>query len=487
MPGPLSEAHAEYESECESCHTNFKKEAMTTLCLDCHKDVAKDLLDMTGFHGRSQPSLTNSCDGCHTEHEGRDFDIVGLAADSFNHSDTDFALEGAHQTADCASCHEKEEKFRDASSACFSCHQDKDIHSGALGEQCESCHQPQTWHSVLPFDHDTTDFPLVGRHLDLSCTSCHVNQQYEFSSHTCVDCHKISDVHNGANGRDCGSCHSPQDWRKLDFDHDETDFPLRGKHQDIPCHACHLENQERKDAPQECHGCHANDDVHLGRNGEKCETCHDTSQWQNIAFDHDKDTDFPLTGNHIGLSCTQCHTGKVHDSIARDCAGCHMADDVHNDPSMAVCGTCHNTLGWDEISEFDHDFTALPLIGMHQIVPCENCHIGNQFAGTKGECLACHKKDDVHEGSMGNECNQCHSPNAWNIWQFDHERFSGYALEGKHEDLACESCHLPGSNPGRVSSQCGSCHRGQDIHNGGFGEQCGRCHNTTNFFELSIQ
>ena len=38
------------------------------LCLDCHKDVAKDVHGKAGFHGRIREPV---CRTCHTEHKGR--------------------------------------------------------------------------------------------------------------------------------------------------------------------------------------------------------------------------------------------------------------------------------------------------------------------------------------------------------------------------------------------------------------------------------
>jgi len=53
MPGPLASAHAKYESECATCHVRFERSGQTPLCLDCHKEIARDLAAKTGFHSRS--------------------------------------------------------------------------------------------------------------------------------------------------------------------------------------------------------------------------------------------------------------------------------------------------------------------------------------------------------------------------------------------------------------------------------------------------
>ena len=54
MPGDVSEAHAKFEQDCDQCHGTFKKERQDQLCLDCHdhKEVARDIKTLSGFHGR---------------------------------------------------------------------------------------------------------------------------------------------------------------------------------------------------------------------------------------------------------------------------------------------------------------------------------------------------------------------------------------------------------------------------------------------------
>ena len=138
--------------------------------------------------------------------------------------------------------------------------------------------------------------------------------------------------------------------------------------------------------------------------------------WSKVWFNHADETGFPLTGKHKQLACTQCHSGALSDALPRDCATCHSSDDPHNNPDMKVCATCHVTDDWHTINLFDHNFTRFPLVGIHQIVACQNCHIGNQFIGTDMECVACHKADDHHKGALGKECSTCHTPNDWSLW-----------------------------------------------------------------------
>jgi hypothetical protein len=485
MPGELIEGHAKWETQCETCHSNFSKKEMTKLCLDCHKDIAKDRISKTGFHGQDKLAANNSCNSCHKDHQGRKANILGNLPDNFDHNSTRFALLGVHQTTNCNSCHQDNKPFRDTESSCVSCHLENDVHKNALGNQCESCHQPEQWKKLLPFDHSKTDFALKGAHMQTNCNSCHIGQQFSITDTSCVSCHKAADVHAGTNGNQCSNCHNEQSWKKVNFDHDKTDFPLKGSHLEVSCQACHKNENDTKKLPLTCNGCHANSDVHLGRNGTECDTCHNNQKWDQVKFNHNKDTDFQLTGHHQNLECSQCHTGALKDPIARDCASCHLADDIHKNDNMKVCSLCHTTENWKTTSQFDHDFTDFPLLGMHQIAACETCHVNSQFSAIDRSCGSCHL--DAHEGALGTECSQCHNPNAWNIWHFDHDTQTQFELDGKHKNLECNSCHIPGSKPTATPTSCGSCHKNQDIHNGEFGSQCGQCHNTSNFFELFIQ
>lgn len=487
MPGEVIQGHAEIEARCDDCHASFEKSAMSNLCLDCHDDIRADRESRNGFHGQSPLAGSKPCNTCHTDHLGRQADIIAMQMDSFDHQWTRFPLEGKHSLLACNNCHEAGEKYREAEPKCVSCHQKDDYHKEALGKDCETCHTPRNWQTRLEFDHSTTDFPLRGSHTKVACSGCHAGQVYEFAEKTCVSCHKAADVHSGKNGKQCDTCHSVDRWEKRIFDHSKTDFPLVNKHLEIPCRACHSNGVVEDTTSSACSNCHKNDDIHLGRNGDRCETCHRTTGWPNVQFDHGKETHFPLTGSHMKAACTQCHSGALSDPLPRDCASCHAADDIHKTAEMSVCATCHITQAWKIINRFDHHFTDFPLVGMHQLVPCEGCHIANQFVGTDAKCVSCHKSDDHHQGALGEQCQTCHSPNAWNLWQFDHEKVTGYELLGSHAGVACDACHRPGSDPQNTPTICGRCHERQDIHNGGFGQNCGKCHSQSKFFELILQ
>ena len=126
MPGPLTAAHAKEEKNCEACHSSFDKSAQNSLCLACHEAIAADREAREGFHGRSDLASTASCKSCHTDHKGRDYNIVPLDQDIFDHASADFALSGKHASTPCEGCHQADTKFRETPDECYACHQEQD-------------------------------------------------------------------------------------------------------------------------------------------------------------------------------------------------------------------------------------------------------------------------------------------------------------------------------------------------------------------------
>ena len=137
MPGKLTTAHAKYEENCTNCHDRSDRGRQPQLCLSCHKDVAADVAAKRGFHGRlTGASTLMQCKACHSEHLGRDADIVKFSRDQFDHEHTDFPLHGAHAAVTCDSCHAKGKLFSAAPSDCYTCHRAQEPHEGRLGRDC---------------------------------------------------------------------------------------------------------------------------------------------------------------------------------------------------------------------------------------------------------------------------------------------------------------------------------------------------------------
>jgi hypothetical protein len=367
------------------------------------------------------------------------------------------------------------------------CHKKDEPHEGKLGRECDSCHDATTW-SHATYDHDKTSFPLRDKHVDVPCTACHFGNHYKDTPRECVSCHAPDDIHRGERGAKCGDCHATTGWKTAKFDHKkETGFGLEGAHATIDCQDCHRSGNLKDKLPRECVGCHQGQDSHAGRLGNDCGKCHGNEKWKPSTFDHDRDTHWKLTGRHIKVDCHSCHTASVTtQKLPTDCASCHRASDVHVGELGAQCDQCHTTEGWRAGVSFDHDLTKYPLLGLHVAVSCEQCHTTRKYRDAGLECIDCHKKDDVHKGSLGVACAKCHSPNGWRMWEFDHGKETGFALTGAHAKLVCAGCHKQPADEVKLNPTCLSCHEQDDVHLGQYGRQCQRCHSTLTFKGASL-
>jgi hypothetical protein len=487
MPGKVIEGHADLEADCKNCHVRFNKAAQTGLCLDCHKDVARDVQQHRGHHGRIEEQ---ECRVCHTDHKGRAMNIAPLDEKTFDHRLTDFELKNAHASPKvaCRDCHKPKTKHRDAPSDCYACHKKDDKHKGSLGNKCEDCHTDVNWKKTK-FDHSKTKFPLTGKHVDVACKACHSDPKFKGAPLACVACHKKDDDkkgHRGKFGNKCETCHTDRDWKSTKFDHDrDTKYPLKGRHIQTKCASCHTGVLYKDKTPTTCVACHRKDDDrkgHKGKFGDKCQSCHVEKDWKAVTFNHDRDTKYALKGKHVQAKCTACHKGTLYrDKTPTACFSCHEKDDKHKGQEGKQCESCHNERSWKE-TRFDHGLSRFPLLGKHAKVECKKCHLTPAFKDAKSECIACHKKDDKHKLRLGPQCEQCHNARDWSQWNFDHDRRTNYKLDGKHKGLHCHACHTrPMTGKVRASSLCAACHTEDDVHNGGFGRLCEHCHVTDSF------
>ncbi len=305
MPGKLIEGHSRYETKCETCHEKLNRDQQNDLCLACHdhRNIATDMKEKKGFHGRSAVVSKVSCSHCHTDHKGRKEDVVLFDAESFDHTVSDFKLKGKHQVIACSGCHRTEDKYSQAPLECIDCHKNDQPHEDRLGKECDKCHTNKQW-SELEFDHDKdTDFVLKEKHTELACNICHVEKRYKNIPKTCVACHQVNDSHRGRNGKKCETCHRLDDWKRVRFDHEkETKFSLTGIHKKTQCYNCHTKKiYSKKKLPKDCYSCHRLNDGHKGANGDKCEKCHSTESWEKQKFNHDKDTKYSLKGGTTSL------------------------------------------------------------------------------------------------------------------------------------------------------------------------------------------
>ena len=486
MPGELTEAHAELEKECGNCHLRFERKQQRALCLDCHDEIAADIESKSGFHGMDRRAKRSTCANCHTDHEGRDADIIGLDENRFDHDLTRFPLLGGHADQQCGDCHAPDVRRRDTPSNCFSCHEGDDAHAGTLGTQCGDCHTPEGWLNV-EFDHDTTGFSLIGNHQGPGCLDCHADDTFQDTPTTCYSCHAEDDAHDGRSGTECGNCHSPVGWHETSFNHErDTQFSLDGMHAEQACDSCHSADPFSDSLSTTCVSCHEDDDNHDRHFGGTCDTCHATSGWPDVHFDHDVDTGHALLGAHADAECTACHIEPIFDaSPGTNCLACHEDDDAHSSSMGMRCTDCHTELSWQDDVFFDHGLTRFPLLGNHVDLECDSCHESHVFRDAPEMCVDCHREDDAHDGRFGEKCAFCHNPVAWPQWMFDHDVQTGFTLDGAHENVACENCHRSTLTMQMSLGQyCSDCHRSDDIHDGEFGPDCARCHTSDSFRDV---
>ncbi|MDR2195201.1 MAG: cytochrome C [Gallionellaceae bacterium] len=488
-PGKVIQGHAKIESECARCHKKFDKAAQSSLCGDCHKEAGQDMRERRGYHGRIQTS--QECKTCHTDHKGRNARIVIFDAEKFDHAQTEFQLKGGHlgEKASCKACHPAEKKYREAPSACISCHQKDDKHKGGLGNDCASCHLDSDWKKT-GFDHDKTRYPLTGKHVDVKCAACHLNGQYKNTPTSCSACHQKDDerTHRKRFGQKCETCHTDRNWKEILFNHDKTRYALRGGHRIAKCAACHTGELYKEKLQTACLSCHKKDDerTHKGKFGAKCESCHTEQKWKDIGFDHDKDTKYRLLGKHRDAKCAACHKDTLYkDKVSSDCYACHEKDDKHKGQQDKKCESCHNETAWNK-AKFDHATSRFPLTGRHVQTECKRCHASVTFKDAGRTCWACHQKEDTHKRRLGMECETCHNTRDWKVWDFDHDK-TRFRLEAGHKDLSCDKCHrLPMNGKVVASGICGDCHASNDPHGGGFGRQCESCHEASSWKRIKV-
>lgn len=476
MPGKVIAGHAKYEQECANCHVKFNKAAQDGLCLDCHKEVARDVRTKQGYHGRLQP---DSCRSCHTDHKGRDVNIVRFDEKAFDHAKSDFALAGAHPRVACRSCHAAGKKYREAPGGCDGCHRKDDKHKGALGPKCADCHTESNWKDAR-FDHGKTRFALIFRHTDVPCKDCHANNVYMDTATTCVGCHRKDDKqHRGRVGDKCEACHTAKDWRDVAaFQHDrDTRYALRGKHRSAKCESCHTATPPREKLPASCIGCHKADDKHNATLGAGCADCHTERSWREAKYEHELSV-FKLRGKHRDVECKDCHRDpKSYKGTAQTCIGCHRKDDTHKDRYGDKCANCHTEKSWRDIV-FRHDRdTKYALTGRHAQTKCDSCHSRHVYRDKLAtDCHACHKKDDKHREQLGRQCEQCHDAVDWKkTVRFDHNK-SRFPLLGRHARVECKSCHATPAYKD-AKRECVACHEKEDTHKRTLGTDCAACHN----------
>ena len=214
----------------------------------------------------------------------------------------------------------------------------------------------------------------------------------------------------------------------------------------------------------------------------------------------------PVIRGHVKAEeqCASCHVR--FDRAAQDgrCAECHkeVGQDIksragfHGRQKPQACRSCHTDHKGRDVQiapldkkSFDHKQTDWVLQGAHAPLDCAKCHTGGKrWAEAPQECNACHRKDDVHKGSLGAKCADCHTENRWTEAKFDHDT-TKFVLKGKHVDVKCRDCHRAGQPYADAPETCVGCHRADDRdkgHKGRYGDKCESCHDAKSWRGISF-
>lgn len=481
-PGELSKDHLELEGilNCTQCHVLGGK-VSNNKCLTCHDEIKSLIGQNRGYHASTE-AKNKECASCHSDHHGRNFDLVRFDEDNFRHGLTGYDLTGVHQRIDCRDCHQPdfivdtdlkrdEDTFLGIEQECLSCH--ADYHQKTLSKDCASCHSTEEFSPAPDFDHNNTEFALRGKHIEVECVDCHEKETRngrDFQRFTgikfgkCIDCHE--DPHENNFGTNCTDCHKEASFSVTKslayFDHTKTGFELRGKHRKVECKQCHTSRFTDPLPHNTCNACHR--DYHHGQFTDRgitpdCAECHTVNGFEVTLYtieDHNNSR-FPLEEAHLATPCYACHKPDNRwnfKSVGERCVDCH--EDVHAGyidekyyPDQS-CTSCHLVTNWKE-NVFNHDLTDFELEGVHTTENCMSCHGSDDanavsryenFQDLVSTCSSCH--DDIHnrqfEKGGDTDCATCHGYDSWEIARFNHNR-ARFKLEGQHRQVACGECH----------------------------------------------
>lgn len=382
------------KTDCVACHTDYHQKTLSQVCSDCHNDEkfkpaskfdhVKTKYPLNGKHKEvacaecHKVSQRNgqkfqefkglkfaNCTPCHTDvhnnkfgpkctdcHNNESFTAVG-GVQNFNHSKTNFPLEGKHQSVTCKACHKVKLTTPLYYKRCTDCHTDyhtKQFEKGGIAPDCSTCHSVNGFvgSSFTIEKHNLSSFPLKGAHIATPCFVCHKKtEKWKFREigSKCGDCH--TDIHKNYISEQyypqssCSNCHNESRWNAVTFDHSITKFVLDGAHKNQTCRDCHFNkektgysNQKFAGTTVNCSGCHT--DIHFRQfdtsSGTDCSSCHNSQAFIPASkFDHNNSR-FKLDGKHLNVPCIKCHN-QISDQGTKytlyktnkiKCEDCHL-------------------------------------------------------------------------------------------------------------------------------------------------------------------
>jgi hypothetical protein len=285
-------------------------------------------------------------------------------------------------------------------------------------------------------------------------------------------------------GGDCAACHTAP-W-------DPTPMAQR-------CLDCHSDTAADLSDPTSLHGALQAQGADMD-----CQQCHTEHRGPAASltfvdmttFPHDV-VGFSLAGHSLRLDgspfdCQDCHTESLARFDVLTCGDCHRQGDpafmqTHVADFGTDCLACHDGIDSYGRANFDHS-RVFALTGKHADVTCSGCHAGARTAAdlqaTPTDCIACHARDDAHDGQFGQDCAACHVTTDWRDATFDHS-LTAFPLTGQHTAVECTACHIDQVFRGTPTT-CVACHAQDDAHDGQFGQDCAACHVTTDWRDATF-
>jgi hypothetical protein len=251
--GLIADITKDRPADCIVCHYNLPAEIPGDRLRTPHK-IVTDKIE----HGQA---LDVYCSDCHGQ-VGHGFDPVSGNV-------------VCNMTV-CLDCH-KQRNLDVKLTECNACHVGP---HDVQNLNCELCHtSTQDWAQVKVAVHP---MPLVGKHAEVACFSCHRYPNFGGLSTQCAACHEKA---HDFGGDDCASCHDPANtWTFAAGtwpEHVQIWDQYKGKHTQVDCVGCHIDGLRAKIASN-CDACHAkpsshNQDAYAG----DCVKCHQADQaWE---------------------------------------------------------------------------------------------------------------------------------------------------------------------------------------------------------------
>ena len=220
---------------------------------------------------------------------------------------------------------------------------------------------------------------------------------------------------------------------------DNPVYPLRGKHDAVPCVGCHGDGRPKAESTV-CMDCHEEARPSADHYpGQDCVGCHIEDGWQFVDDPYlptgptgptgDTGPDIPEpTFDHSGFPETQLCWGNCHEDDRPD--DYHYKDPKADPTQWWDCSGCHTATAWDW-EPIVHP-TRLPH-GTTEQIPGSggDCNIRPEGQWLTG-CSGCHPDAGVQDYSSY-VCFSCHN---------EDEGKGDLVHGGTYEENACQGCHV---------------------------------------------